>query len=144
MFEWQDAGMPIAVRGMGGPGSPSRFDSAACITWLVQREVNKVAGGETAKDRLARLQGDAVELKLAVDRGELVPVALVEPAMTAAIISARERIRGEPARIAAALEGLDRAEREALLRDMFDDALRRLANWRQALDDETEGDERAD
>lgn len=126
---WQEIGMPVAVQ--GGPGVPGEYDSGACIRWLVEREVKKVQGPEAPKDRLARLQGDDLEMKLATQRGKLVDTAAVEPAMRAAIVSARERIRSEPARIALQMEGLDRAGREALLRDLLDHVLTKLARWQQ-------------
>lgn len=127
--EWQAAGMPVAVQ--GGPGVPGEYDSAACIRWQVEREVRKVQGPEAPKDRLARLQGDDLEMKLAHQRGKLIDTATVEPAMRAAIVSARERICGEPSRMAILLEGLDRAGREAKLRALFDEVLVKLSNWQQ-------------
>ena len=137
--QWQENGFPVIAR--GGPGREGEYDTADCVRWLVDREVFKVRG-ENPKDRLHRLQGDDLEMKLAVARGALVPVDQVEPAMKAAIVSARERVRGEPARIALQMEGLSASEREGLLRDLFDDVLTKLANWRQSV---IEGDdERAD
>lgn len=135
--EWQSSGMPVAV--FGGPGVPGEYDATACIRWYVDREVKRVSGGETAKDRLARLQGDSLEAKLAVDRGQLIPATAVEPAMRAAIVTARERIRNEPARIAALLEGKNRTEREAMLRDLLDETLLKLSRWQQSGIDAEEG-----
>jgi phage terminase Nu1 subunit (DNA packaging protein) len=127
--EWQQRGMPVATH--GGPNVGNEYDSAACIAWLVEREVRKVQG-ESPKDRLARLQGDDYELRLAEKRGELIRAADVEPAMRAAIVSARERVRGEPPRLARAMEGLALTEREALLRDLLDEVLTGLSKWQQA------------
>lgn len=120
--------MPIAVQ--GGPGVPGEYDAPSCIRWLVEREVRKVQG-ESPKDRLSRLQGDQLEMDLAERRGKLIEAGAVEPMMRAAIVSARERIRNEPARLAAALEGKDKAERETLLRALFDEALTKLSRWQQ-------------
>lgn len=131
--EWQASGMPVAV--FGGPGVPGEYDAPACIRWFVDREVKKVSGGESSKDRLQRLQGDALEAKLALDRGKLIPTDQVEPAMRAAIVTARERLRNEPARIAALLDGKDHTERETLLRDLFDEVLLKLSQWRHASND---------
>jgi len=128
--DWQVAGMPIAVQ--GGPGVPGEYDSEACIRWMVDREVRKVSGPELPKDRLARLQGDDLEMKLERERGKLIEVSAVEPVMRAAIVSARERVRSEPARLAVALEGKTKAEREAVLRELFDDVLTKLSRWQQA------------
>lgn len=130
--EWQADAMPVAVQ--GGPGVASEYDSVDCIRWLVQREVRKVQG-ESPKDRLHRLQGDDLEIKLARERGQLIQAATVEPAMRAAIVAARERIRNEPARIAIAVDGKDRAERESVLRALFDEVLAKLSQWQQAGED---------
>ncbi|MDP2196821.1 MAG: terminase small subunit [Rhodocyclaceae bacterium] len=126
--EWQAAGMPVALQ--GGPGVPGEYDATACIRWHVEREVRKVQG-DNPKDRLARLQGDQLEMDLAERRGKLIEAGAVEPMMRAAIVSARERIRNEPARLATALEGKDKAEREALLRDLLDETLTKLSHWQQ-------------
>lgn len=126
--EWQAGGMPIAVQ--GGPGVPGEYNSDECVRWLVEREVRKVQG-ENPKDRLARLQGDALEIDLAERRGKLIEAAAIEPVMRAAITSARERVRNEPARLAIALEGKTKVEREALLRELFDEVLGKLSRWQQ-------------
>lgn len=139
IVEWQESGFPVLVQ--GGRGVPNEYDSQPCIRWLVDRDVRKVQA-ESPKDRLQRLQGDDLEMRLAKSRGELVRADEVEPAMKAAIVSARERIRGEPARIARMIEGKDTAAREAVLREMFDEVLGKLAAWRQAA--EIESDERTD
>lgn len=139
--DWQEAGMPVAVQ--GGPGVPGEYDAPACIRWLVEREVRKVQG-ENPKDRLARLQGDQLEMDLAARRGKLIEAAAVEPMMRAAIVSARERIRNEPARIAIVLEGKDKPAREAMLRELFDEVLTKLSRWQQpGTEDDEEGHERA-
>lgn len=126
--DWQETGMPVAVQ--GGPGVSGEYDSAACIRWLVEREVRKVQG-ESPRDRLDRLRGDELEMNLARERGKLIEAGAVEPMMRAAIVSARERIRNEPARIASLLEGKDKAGRETLLRELFDEVLTKLSRWQQ-------------
>jgi phage terminase Nu1 subunit (DNA packaging protein) len=135
--EWQEVGFPVAVQ--GGPGVPSQYDSAACIRWLVDRELGKIRA-ESPKDRVLRLQAENLELDLAARRGTLIEAATVEPAMKAAIVSARERIRNEPARIALALDGLGRSEREELLRNLFDEVLTKLSAWRQEAVEAIEGE----
>ncbi|CAG4883800.1 Phage terminase Nu1 subunit (DNA packaging protein) [Georgfuchsia toluolica] len=139
IIEWQETGLPISVQ--GGPGVPSEYESADCIRWLVDREVRKVQA-ESPKDRLLRLQGDALEMDLATQRGQLIPAAAVEPAMRSAIVTARERIRNEPARLATLMEGKDRGERENLLRALFDEVLEKLSHWRRSTEEGC-SDERA-
>lgn len=126
IVEWQEQGLPVAVR--GGPHLPNEYDTEGCIRWLVDREVRKVRA-ESPKDRLARLQGDEKEIQLAQLRGRLIPADAIEPAMKAAVVAARERIRDEPARIATLMEGVDQAGREALLRELFDEVLVKLSRW---------------
>jgi hypothetical protein len=79
IVEWQEQGFPVAKR--GGPGVASEYDSSACITWYVNREIEK-ASGESAKDRLNRLQGDKIQRELAVMDRELIPAAEIEPGMS--------------------------------------------------------------
>lgn len=78
IVEWQAQGFPIARR--GSPGVPSEYETADCIAWFTQRALDK-AGVESAKDRLARLQGDKVERELRVMDRELIPAGEVEPAV---------------------------------------------------------------
>lgn len=137
--EWQADGMPVAVQ--GGPGVPGEYDAPACIRWLVEREVRKVQG-ENPRSRLDRLRGDELEMNLARERGKLIEAGAIEPAMRAAIVSARERVRSEPEHIATALEGKSKAEQVALLRDLFDEVLAKLSRWQQP-GEQGDDDERA-
>lgn len=129
IVEWQEQGLPVALR--GGPGVPSEYESEACITWLVNREVAKASGGETQRDRVFRLQGDALELELAEKRGLLIPAALVEPRWTAVCVAAREQLLRERRRLAAMLDGVaDRQQRELIIGQAHEAFLRKLAAWR--------------
>lgn len=78
IVEWQEQGLPIAKR--GSPGIPSEYESADCIAWLVRREVER-ASGESAKDRLAKLQGDKIERELRIMDRELIEAKDIEPAI---------------------------------------------------------------
>lgn len=133
IVEWQAQGMPVAER--GGPGVPSQYDAAACIAWLVEREVAKVQG-ESPRDRLFRLQAEELELKLAEKRGQLIPASAVEPRLEAAIVAAREQLLAEAPRLSMLVQGRDRAGAEDLLLEAFERFLTRLANWQAANDDE--------
>jgi len=138
IVEWQEQGFPVAVR--GGPGVASQYDSAACIRWLVEREVRKAAAPESSKDRLHRVQAERIEMELARERGQLVPADAIEPLWRSAVLNAREFLRGEPMRLAALLIGKDRDAMEQTLREAFDEFLRRLANWRADPEDELDED----
>lgn len=78
IVEWQEQGLPIAKR--GSAGIPSEYEADRCITWFVNREVERAAG-ESAKDRLSRLQGDKIERELQVMDRDLIPAAELEPAL---------------------------------------------------------------
>lgn len=141
--EWQDQGLPVALRGEFAGGTPNEYESAECIRWLIERETGKVRG-ENPRDRLARLQADAIEMDNATKRGELVPAALIEPKMRAAIVSAREAWRNEPSRLSRMVSGKKADDVEALLQQAFDAFLVRVSHWQQAKvdgDDDDEGDD---
>jgi phage terminase Nu1 subunit (DNA packaging protein) len=140
--EWQEQGLPVALRGEFAGGVPNEYESKDCIAWLVERETGKVRG-ENPRDRLARLQADAIEMENATARGELLPAALIEPKMLAAVVSAREAWRNEPSRLSRMVGGKTADEVEALLEQAFENFLHRLSHWQQAKveDDDEEGDE---
>lgn len=128
IVEWQDEGMPVELRGQAP--RPNEYLAADCIRWYVDREVRKVRA-ESPRDRVFRLQAEDLELKLAEKRGQLVPTAMIEPKLRAAIVAAREHLMGERRRIAALAVGKSEQEVLALLEKAFSDTLRRLAEWRQ-------------
>lgn len=136
IVEWQGAGFPVAQR--GGPGVPSEYETEPCINWLVDRERAKVQG-ESPRDRVFRLQGDQIEREMAKDGGLLIHVDTVEPKWRAAVLAAREFLMRSPAPLAAKTEGLDRKQRESLLREAFEGFLRRLSAWHtdHHLDEDT-------
>jgi terminase small subunit / prophage DNA-packing protein len=142
--EWQAQGMPVALRGEFAGGVPNEYESGACIGWLIEREVGKVRG-ETQRDRLARVQADAIEMDNQTKRRELVPVAQIEPTMRAAMIAAREAWRNEPPRLVrmAKLKGDVAARFEQSLQESFDAFLVRVSRWRDAkpADDNADDDD---
>lgn len=129
IVEWQGDGFPVAQR--GGPGVASEYESDECIQWLVDRERAKVQG-ESPRDRLFRLQGDALEREQLEKAKLLVHVDQVEPKWRAAVLAAREYLMRQPAPLASRLQGLDRRKVEDALRATFDEFLRKLADWRRA------------
>lgn len=125
LWDWQKTGMPVLRHGENG--TENQYDTAAVIAWWIQREMQK-NGNESAKDRLARLQADKVELELQEMRGQLLPADLVAPAWTSRVVSARAYLLAERDRLAHLLEatpGFD-AKRD-LLAQTFDEFLRKLA-----------------
>lgn len=139
IVEWQGDGFPVALR--GGPGVPSEYETEACIGWLVSREVGKVQG-ESQRDRLFRLQGDALERDAAEKAKVLVHIDHIEPKWRAATLAAREFLMRQPAPLASRLQGMGRRQVEDELRGAFEGFLRRLAAWRHG--DAAHDDEAAD
>lgn len=140
IVEWQDAGFPIAQR--GSPGIPSEYESQACINWLIDREVRKVQI-ELPRDRLARVQADAIEMDNAVKRGTLIPADQLEPKIRAAVVSAREQLITLRSSLVPQLVGKSRRDVEQLLEAAHAEFLTKLSRWRQADEDEDETDEAA-
>lgn len=134
---WQKEGMPVLAR--GGPGTPSQYDSAKCITWLVEREVRKVQG-DRPQDRLARAQAEKVEMDNAERRGLLIPASLLEPKLKSAFTWARTTWLDAVPRLARELPA-DPATREEMLQAEFEAFLRRLAGWAGADHDLDEDDD---
>lgn len=127
VIAWQEEGLPVLKRGQ--PGVPSEYDSAACIRWFADRELNR-ANADRPRDRLHRAQAENAELNLRIRRGELAPVEEVSRILRSAVLAAREYLRGQPPRLALELEGLNSAERQALLAKNFDIFLKILSAWR--------------
>jgi phage terminase Nu1 subunit (DNA packaging protein) len=138
IVEWQEQGMPIAVRGR--PGVPSEYDTDACIAWYADREVKKVQA-ERPQDRLARVQADKIELELMEKRGLLLPADMIEPKLRAAMIAAREMWRNEPSRLAREVPGKPIKEIEDLLAASYEAFLTKLSRWQAAAVVEDDGDE---
>jgi hypothetical protein len=138
--EWQEQGLPVALRGEFAGGIPNEYESGDCIRWLIERETGKVRA-ENPRDRLARLQADAIEMDNAVKRREMVPAVAIEPKMRAAIISAREAWRNEPSRLSRMVGGKTPDDVEALLQVAFDAFLVRLSHWQEAQPVDGAGEE---
>lgn len=84
------------------------------LRWLRQyvKHLQDVAGsrGQTGtladeRARTIRLQGDAIELKIAQEAGRLVPVSEIEPALSAMVTAARQEFLSLPKKIAFEIQG---------------------------------------
>jgi phage terminase Nu1 subunit (DNA packaging protein) len=128
LTEWQNDGdLPIKTK--GARGQANEYDTEVVITWYVQRELNKV-GVEGVRDRLARLQADEVEMRIAEKRGLLIPVEQIEPAWTALVVSAKTYLRSEPDRLAHLLETMEGVDaKRDMLADTFDEFLTKLSKF---------------
>lgn len=126
IHEWHDQGLPIASR--GSPGKPSEYDTLACITWLVDREVSKVMS-ERPRDRLARVQADKIERENTERRRVLIPADQIEPKLRAALVDARNLWGDSPQRLARDIHGKSTKEAEDMLLVAFDGFLLEMARW---------------
>jgi hypothetical protein len=88
------------------------------IAWWIEREVRKSSGG-SQKDRLARLQGDRIELDLARDRGILIPSDEVKPLWESRVLAAAAFQASRASRLAGILEATPgmAAKRDVLKRE---------------------------
>ena len=134
IVEWQEHGLPIALR--GGPGVPSEYESETCIGWLVDRELKKIRE-EKPQDRLARVQADKIEMENAERRGLLIPAEQLEPKLKAAFVVARGAFLEAVPRLAREMPAEARL-REELLQAEFEAFLHRLADWVHADEFEDE------
>jgi phage terminase Nu1 subunit (DNA packaging protein) len=126
VWEWQAEGLPYLPRPR--EGDEHRFDTAKVLTWLVRREVAKAAGGETPKDRLARVQAERIELELAEKRRELIPAAEIESAWGQIVDAIRAELLQLPDRHEL---DLDEVKRD-VLREVVEGVLTNLANSDEA------------
>jgi phage terminase Nu1 subunit (DNA packaging protein) len=123
VWEWQAEGLPYVPRVR--ENEEHRFDTAKVLTWLVRREVVRAAGGETPKDRLARVQAERIELDLAEKRRELIPAAEIERAWGQIVDAIRAELLMLPDRHEL---DLDEVKRD-VLREVVENVLGNLANF---------------
>jgi len=131
---WLEDGLPVAAAGKGR--RPAKYDAAACVQWVIQREIASVAGtGEglspqQERGMLDRKRREELELKLRVRRGELVERETVEGEFAGCATATKARLRRVPAAVAdrvvsTAREGAHAVK--ALLLAEIDEALLELA-----------------
>lgn len=132
--EWQAEGLPFDPR--DAVGAENRYDLARVVTWLLRREVAKAAGGETQKDRLARVQADRIELEIAEKRGQLVPFAEIEPQWARVVDAIRTELLMLPDRTEL---DLDEVKRD-VLREVVEGVLRNLSVYDPTAEPDPQGD----
>lgn len=141
LTEWQDEDPPMPIEKRADlRGQSHEYDTAKVILWLRQRDL-RVAGIESARDRLANLQAEEIELRLAEKRGQLVPTDKVEPMWNAMVSAARSYLRAEVNRLAQLLNHIDGIEaRRDLLAETFDAFLTKLSGYEPDADDSIAAD----
>ena len=78
LTEWMNEGMPVCE--LGGPGHENRYDLGAVARWACLREVQK-RNIVSPFDRLNLVRAQREELSLARDKGEIVSVEEMRPAV---------------------------------------------------------------
>lgn len=131
----QLAGDGVVVRKERG-----RYDLWASIRnyikFLQDRKVNQWdAGGDDGKgwarerERLTRAKADVAEIEAALLKGQSHDAAAVAKVWGDMIGNARAKLLSMPTKLAGALDGLTITEREALIKEAVNEALRELAAY---------------
>jgi terminase small subunit / prophage DNA-packing protein len=138
VLDWQAAGLPHRPR--SAIGEANQYDTAEVITWLVRHEIAKASGGETAKDRLARVQADRIEIDIAERRSQLIDAKEAEDKLCAAVIATRVQLLQLPERLAGAMDHTASFEaRRDILRDEIIAALVNLTHYDPRRQDDSDG-----
>lgn len=136
MANWQREGMPVLKQGENG--QENQYATAAVIEWYAARTVQKT-GVETQRDRLTRLQGDDLELKLSQQRGELVPAEQIEPVWHSRCLAAAAYLLGQHSRLASILESTPGVEaKREIIKTTFAEFLTKLGHDGAAMQDRVE------
>lgn len=136
MARWSAEGMPVRRRGVNG--QENAYDTREVIDWMIRREVI-ASGKETQRDRLTRLQADALELDLAERNNALVPADQVGPAWRGWCFTAAAFLHGQRSRLAAELDATPGIEaKRALLGQVFAEFLTKLGTDGEQLQRDVE------
>jgi phage terminase Nu1 subunit (DNA packaging protein) len=130
LTDWQQEDPPLPIKERASKrGQSHKYDTAEVITWYVQRQTRDIQV-ETPRDRLARLQSEEIELRLAEKRGLLVSVDKIEPMWMGMVGSARAYLRAEVNRLAQLLDHTVGVEaKRDLLGETFDQFLNKLSGY---------------
>ena len=133
---WTDAGLPRQ-----GAGKATKYDVAAALTWWLERERGRLERrrpGRTAqalaeaRARIAEIRAEREALELALRKGELLPVDVVEQRFAAFAEEVRDALRAAAARWAPYLcHERTVAEAQAELQRLIHDLLTELADGRR-------------
>jgi phage terminase Nu1 subunit (DNA packaging protein) len=123
-------------RGVISKQPRGQYDIQAVARALIKdAQARKAGKGDYASNmdlskeraRLARQQTEAVALKNAATRGDLIPVSVVKRSAGIIVAAFRERVLSIPGKIAAACEMRSRGEIEEIVRDEIHEALDELS-----------------
>lgn len=121
-------GMPVQTA--GGRGRESVYDAVDCLDWWRQRQGKNAK--EAAQTRAYEAQAKLNEMKIAVQRGELVPRDEVIQTGQAFVKAWTAKVRGWPRRLVQA--GIVTREQEGQVTGLALELLREMAGWKTAAD----------
>ncbi|HEV7434345.1 MAG TPA: terminase small subunit [Pseudorhizobium sp.] len=106
---WERDGMPVIAK--GSRGLPDAYDTAACIEWRLAQVLARVpaeqpgdvVSEDEARRRKIYAEAQLAELKLDVERGELVEISAVGEEVDAVFSQVRARLLAIPGALALAL-----------------------------------------
>lgn len=129
-------GMPVLTR--GDRGTSWQIESGPAIWWMMQWAVLQAQGDNRRrvrdpKTRKEMAQAELAEMKVAVQRGELAPVAMMRAGLEAAVARARARLLSIPTKTGAMVAGMKPAEAKATLEEQIHEALKELAQAQIAV-----------
>lgn len=133
LWQWQKEGMPYLRAEENGVAN--EYDTVDVIAWMVARAVTK-GEKEAEKDRLTRLQADALQRKFDIEDGLLIPADQIEPAWSSIVLAVRQAMLAQAARLTpllATMNGDVDAIRD-LLEDDVRDTLTKLSQHGDNLD----------
>lgn len=124
-------GMPVPER--GDRGTSWRIDTGPAIWWMMQWAVLQANGAERRavrdpKTRKELAQAELAEMNVAMRRGELAPVQMMQIGMEQMIGRARARLLSIPVKSAGMVKGLKEPEVRDLLERQIHEALNELSN----------------
>jgi phage terminase Nu1 subunit (DNA packaging protein) len=114
---------------------------AAYLEHLRERAAGRGASGDlelgAERARLARLQGDKLELELAEKNGDLVPISEVEAGWKKLVLTFRNQMLLLPQKVADELGG-DEARIMQVLNGLVREALQELSGWQPSDNEDPE------
>jgi phage terminase Nu1 subunit (DNA packaging protein) len=122
---WKADGMPVRADG--------RYDVGAIAAWLVREDRTRARSGGSARElrehyeaEYRRLKCELAEIRLRIDRGELIDRAVEQERIVEILREFRSRLLAVPGALAAQLVGLGVLEIKARLEARVSDALESL------------------
>lgn len=134
LWKWQKEGMPYIKAEANGIAN--EYDTVDVIEWMIARAVAK-GEKEIERDRLTRLQADKLQREMDKEDGLLVPVGQIEPAWLAIVVSVRQALLAQSARITPLLSTM--AGDVDAIRQLLDEDAREMLT-KLSHDDEHDSD----